>query len=89
MSIWPNKESLVIKIDEENEENSIEEFTPHTPWLEKAKSGIKPSKLQDHKQTVWSSMLRSSPLSQSKSVTFKEFFKDQTISISKEERDKE
>jgi len=34
-------------------------------------------------------MLRSSPLSQSKSVTFKEFFKDQTISISKEERDKE
>lgn len=39
------KESLVIKIDEEIEENSIEEFTPHTPKLEKAKSGIKVAKM--------------------------------------------
>lgn len=48
MSNPKTKESLVIKIDEETEEASIEEFTAHTPRLEKAKSGIKPSKLGDH-----------------------------------------
>ena len=83
-----NKESLVIKIDEETEEASIEEFTAQTPRMEKAKSGIKPAKLEDHLNPVRKSVLKSSPLATSKSVTFKEFFGDQ-IQVSKQEREKE
>lgn len=68
-----------LKIDEETgEEASIEEFTAHTPRMEKAKSGIKVSKLVDHKNNVRKSVLKSSPMNiTGKSVTFKQNTKDE------------
>jgi len=66
----------VIKIDEEIEEASIEEFTSKTPRLEKAKSGIKVSVLHDHLKPKWLSEMKTAPLQPSKSVTFWDFYQE-------------
>ena len=67
------KDSLVIKIGEDAEEASIEEFTSQTPWLEKAKSGIKVSVLKDHIKPKRLSELKTSSLQPSKSVIMRDY----------------